>query len=144
MKKRIIINASFFYILIMLLLACERNENINIDEFDCSECYQEKPDSVLLNASVTINSNNPYVALIIYKGNVEDGTIDYIDTTYIQDYWLVVKVDEYYSVKAKYVSGTDTIYAIDGDHVKLKHTDSNCDEPCYYKSGGHIDVRLRD
>ncbi|MCF8368792.1 MAG: hypothetical protein K9G76_07090 [Bacteroidales bacterium] len=134
----------FCAILLILIISCERNEGLNVGQFDCADCYQEKPDSLFLNARFTINTQNPWVALVVYKGNVEDGIIDYTDTTYQQDYWLLVKVDEYYSLKAKYLKGSDTIYAIDGSNLKLRKTESNCDEPCFYTTGESLDVRLKD
>lgn len=137
-------NILLSFLAIFIVVSCERNEGVNLDGFDCLECYQQKPEWVKLEATVTINDENPFVALVIYKGNFEDNVIDFIDTTLTSDYWVDVHPDQYYSVKAKYIRGTDTIYAVDGDKVKLKHTDTNCDQPCYYKSGGVIDVRLRN
>lgn len=128
----------------LLLNSCERLENINTPGFSCSECFQQRPEWVQLNIAVTINDENPFVPITIYVGNVEDNIVDWVDTTYNTDYWVDVKPDRDYSVKAEYKDGSKTIFAIDGDNVKLKYTDTNCDEPCYYQVGGYMDVRLRD
>ena len=80
---------------------------------------------------------------MIYKGKIEDQVIDYIDTAINPDYYLWVKVDEYYSVEAKYKSGNKTIIAVDGDKIKTKKNSSECDETCYWIKGGYINVRLR-
>lgn len=132
------------FLVMFIVFSCERNEGVNLDGFDCLDCFQQKPEWVRLDATVTINSENPFVAIIIYKGNVEDNVIDFIDTTKTSDYWVDVHPDQYYSVRAKYIRGTDIIYAVDGDKVKLNYSETKCDQPCYYKSGGVIDVRLRE
>lgn len=99
---------------------------------------------VRLNVRVTINSENPYVPLQIYVGNIEGNQVDWVDTTEKKDYWVDVKPDRYYSVRAKYKSGTKTIYAVDGDKVNLNYTTSDCSQNCYYQTGGYIDVQLKN
>jgi len=136
-------NSGLWLPAIILLVSCERLENVTIEGFDCFNCYQTRPEWVQLNVSATINSENPWVPLTIYIGNIEDGNIDWIDTTYNSNYWVDVRPDKYYSVKAEYKDGSTTVYTIDGDKIKLKHNTNDCDEPCYYQSGGYIDVRLR-
>ncbi|MCB2220338.1 MAG: hypothetical protein KQI35_08090 [Bacteroidetes bacterium] len=144
--KTDVLNRLTFWLLIPVMLSmvsCERYEPASAG-VDCLECYQQKPEWVQLNAKVTINSENPFVPLTIYKGDFENGVVDWIDTTWKEDYWVDVKPDEYYSVKAKYKDGTKTIYAIDGDNVKLKLSRNDCDVECYYQKGGYVDVRLRN
>lgn len=123
--------------------ACERLETVTVDGFSCQNCFQSKPDWVQFNIEVTINDENPFVPLTIYIGNIEDNIVDWVDTSYISSYWVDVKPDRYYSVKAEYKDGSTIVYAIDGDNIKLKHNTSDCDVPCYYQSGGYTDVRLR-
>ena len=133
----------FIFLLTVILFSCERNTKFSLEKFDCSDCYQIKPDSADLVVKVTINDENPWVPLVIYKGKIEDQLIDYIDTAICEDYYLWVKVDEYYSVEAKYKSGNKTIIAVDGDRIKAKKNSSECDETCYWIKGGYINVRLR-
>jgi hypothetical protein len=132
-----------FLVILLLSFACER-----IEEGDgvvqCSECYQEKPETGPFNAVVTINSENPFVPLVIYRGNVEDNNVEYVDTTWESSYWVEVPVNAYYSVAAEYKVGDKIIFAIDGDKLKTKYTENDCDEPCYYYKGGNVDVRLRE
>lgn len=134
------------YILLLILLFsnCEREEPLNSSSINCSECYQDKPEWGPLNVTVTINDQNPFVPLIIYRGNIEDNDIEYIDTTQSTNYWVDVPVNKYYSVAAKYISGEDTIFTVDGDELKMKFAETDCDQPCYYFKGGYIDVRLKD
>ena len=144
MKKRRIILFLLTLQILILNSGCERLESVDIGEFDCSECYQDKPEWGRLTVTLTINDQNPFVPLVIYRGDFENNDIEYVDTSYSADYWVEVPADKYYSVTAKYKDGNKTIFAVDGDKLKLKHTSDKCDEPCYYFKGGYIDVRLRD
>lgn len=139
---------SFFKMFLMISFilfgsSCERLEDITVPDFSCADCFQLRPDWVQLNIAVTINDENPSVPLTIYIGNIEDGNIDWVDTSFTKSYWVDVKPDKYYSVKAEYRDGSSIVYAIDGDKIKLKHNTSDCDQPCYYQSGGYMDARLK-
>lgn len=131
----------FLFLLLMVVISCERK--FDFFEFDCEDCYQEKPDSGPLIIYFSFNDENEYVLYTIYKGRFEDGIEEYADTAFYKEEQIEVPVDEYYSVEAKYVSGTDTIFVVDGDRFNLKREKSECDKKCYYFKGGIIDVRLK-
>ncbi|HPE57181.1 MAG TPA: hypothetical protein P5514_05570 [Bacteroidales bacterium] len=144
MRNRIYILSILIVLTIILAItSCERAEPVSAG-VDCTECYQDKPEWVQLTAEVTINAENPYVPLTIYVGDYENGQVDWTDTTWKSEYWVDVKPDRYYSVVAKYKDGSKIIYAVDGDDIKLKRSNSDCDAECYYQKGGYIDVRLRN
>ena len=133
----------FAGIMVFLSLTfCERQEPTN-GSFDCSTCYQDEPSWGPLTIYVTINAENPRIPLVIYRGDIESNVIEYVDTTFQSEYWVDVPVDAYYSVKAEYKDGDKTIFAVDGDKLKLKKNVKDCDEECFYFDGGYLDVRLR-
>ncbi len=143
MKQLIFYISLLAITLFMLFVSCERYEPLNIGDVDCYECFNPRPEWVKLNVKVTINHENQRVPLTLYIGNFEDGNVDWIDTTSSIDYWVDVHPDQYYSVKAEYKDGSKIIYAIDGDKIKLNYSKESCDEPCYYSTGGYIDVQLK-
>ena len=130
----------FLILLVLVVISCERK--FDFFEFDCEDCYQEKPESGPLIIYFSFNDENDYVLYTIFKGRFEDGIEEYADTAFFKEEQIEVPVDEYYSVEAKYVSGSDTIYVVDGDRFNLKRENSECDKKCYYFKGGIIDVRL--
>ncbi|GAB4325480.1 MAG: hypothetical protein Kow00127_18210 [Bacteroidales bacterium] len=134
----------FLLSLTLYWTGCERYEPDEGGMIDCDQCYADKPEWVQLHVRVTLNDLHPFVPLTVYKGNIEEGMVDWVDTAWNSDYWVDVLPDSYYSVKAVYMSDGDTIMAVDGDRVKLLKNTSECDETCYYQSGGYIDVRLRE
>jgi hypothetical protein len=146
LKKVLELNAhwtKYFMLLFMIFIAgCDGDQSI--ESFDCSTCYQDKPEWGPLQIKVTINSENTIVYLTIYRGDIENNEIEFEGQTVYPDYTVDVPVDKYYSVKAEYKVGDKTIYAVDGDKLKVKKNSTSCDQECYYFKGGYIDVRLRN
>ena len=111
---------------------------------DCDECYSVEPDSGDLIIYLTINSENQRVPLTIFKDQVDDEWVEYIDTAFSSPYYLYVDLNEYYSVKAEYKSGDRIIYAVDGDKIKTRFVSESCEYDCWVISGGIINVKLKD
>lgn len=121
--------------------SCEKNRGITVD---CDECYYYEPDSADLIVYLTFNSENTRIPLTIYKDKVDEDWIEYVDTAISSPYYLLVDLDEYYSVKAEYHKGEQIIYAIDGDKIKSRFVTETCEFDCWIISGGVIDVELKD
>ncbi len=128
-------------LLIPLIYSCE--EKIFTEGINCEECYREKPDSADLIIELTMNDNYNIIPLIVYKGEVEDNDIEYIDTAYGSPYYLYVPVNKRYSVAAEYNSGSTKIVAIDGTDLKIKHVRAACDQRCWIIEGQDMNVRLK-
>jgi hypothetical protein len=126
---------------IMGSICCEKERGWVVD---CAECYSVEPDSGDLIIYLTINSENPRVPLTIFKDQVDDEWIEYIDTAVSSPYYLYVDLNEYYSVKAEYNSGDRIIYAVDGDKIKTRFVTESCEYDCWVISGGIINVKLKD
>ncbi len=130
------------YIIILLAFSCEQNPFVL--DVNCDECYYEKPDSADLIVDLTINEENPYVPLVFYKGKVEEGLIEWIDTAYTETLYLYSPVEQYYSIKAFYKSGEQTIISVDGDKLGTTQVSDVCDYDCWVIRGGILDVRLKN
>ncbi len=125
----------------VIIFSCIKDSfNFNID---CDECYYNRPDSSDLVVNLTINSENPSVPLVFYKGKVEDGIIEWVDTATTSTLYLLSPVNKFYSVKAVYKSGEKKIIAIDGDKLKTRQVSGVCDRDCWVIYGGILDVRLK-
>lgn len=133
---------TFVFILSLWVLAsCERK--LEIFEFDCKDCFQDKPENGPLKIWFTLNEENPFVPYTIFIGAFEDGKVEYADTAFNTTEYIDVPVNEYYSVKAEYTKKEQCIDVVDGDRLNLKKNNNRCDKKCYYYKGGKIDVRLK-
>jgi hypothetical protein len=134
----------FFILSVMAFMIWACDEKI----LNCSECYQDKPDSFELQVYLTFNDSINEIPLVLYNGNYEDNKIDYIDTAWVENgnpYWVYVKVDKEYSVRAEYRFTGKTIYAIDGTRLKAKHVSSDvCYPDCWVIDDNKLDLEIKD
>lgn len=123
------------------LASCENNREQCDPWYSCNEF---KPDSSTIYIDVTINSQNPWVPIAIYRGDVDDGVVLLLDTLYetrSPGYRFPVKED--YSAKAIYVEGSGNIIAYDGGRLNFERIE-NCDVNCYEERALTLDLVLLD
>ena len=128
-------------IIIVSVSSCDRELlKININ---CDECDPVKPDSAELVVKITINDENPFVPLIFYKGRIEEGIVEWVDTATTANLYLLSPINEYYSVKARYKQDGKTIIAVDGDKLVTRLVTEVCERDCWIIKGGILNVRLK-
>ncbi|RPI41068.1 MAG: hypothetical protein EHM46_06930 [Bacteroidetes bacterium] len=129
-------------VLFLLVISC--GEKVFTENVDCAACYSPEPDTAYLYVDLTINKDFPEVPLVLYRGDVEQADIDYVDTAYASPYRVAVAVDQKYSVKAKYRKDDRTLYAIGGTRIKILLVTATCDQDCYVVKNDRINVKIRD
>ena len=128
------------FALFLMVFAC--NEYLG-PVVDCDECFDYEPDSADLLIYVTLNNENPEVPIKLYRGNVEQGKEDWVDTISESPFHLWSAVDQFYSITAEYTVGDKKIVAVDGDMMKVKHVSESCDYECWIIKGGYLKVELK-
>ncbi len=113
-------------------------------EVNCDDCYNAAPDSANLIVHLTINSTYQSVPLTFYRGPYENGEIDWQDTATSENFYLYSAVDQEYTVKATYSSGSETIIAFDGDIMVVNDAADACGSPCHVVKGGIFELQLID
>ena len=129
---------------IMMLAALSFFSCNNNPSTDCDEsinCLSTEPLSGNLNIRVSPDAENPAVVITVYFGQFENGEVYFTDTLTGKSVTYPVYLDQYYSASAKYLSGQDTVYAIDGDRVDLNYA-VNCGYDCWTITEGNLDLRL--
>ena len=137
---RKVLTYSLIFFAIALIGSC--NEYLG-PVVDCDECFYDKPDSADLVIHLTINDTHPEVPITVYRGNIENREVYWVDTARETPYYLYSRVDQYYSVAAEYKVGGRTILAIDGDVMKAKHVSEGCDYECWVVTGGYLKAELK-
>jgi hypothetical protein len=141
--KRLFTKLSVIGLLVLLsgkFISCEPEDWMF--QVDCADCYGYKPDSANLIIHLSINAENDSVPLTFYRGNFEDGEIDWQDTATTEDFYLYSKINSNYTVRATYRSGSRIIEAFDADKMTLYDGGDECGSPCYIVKGGIFDLRL--
>ena len=131
-----------FPVIAILMFSCD--ENYDFFEVDCSECYRTKPENSELIINVTINNENPEVPITIYRDKIESGRIRIRDTVSETKIYIEVPLNHYYSVKAEYKMGNDSVFAVDGERIETRRITDQCDTICWIIKGGRYDVRLKE
>lgn len=128
-------------ILFIGTMACE--EDPFLGEVNCDECYTEKPTVGELIIKLTINAENQEIPVVVYRNDLEDRIVEWIDTVSVTTLYVEVPVNQYYSITAMYKAGDRTIYAVDGDRLRTRKITDQCDETCWIITGGKINARLK-
>lgn len=134
------IKALLVFVLIILAAACNEYMGLTVD---CDDCWGFKPDSADLLIYLTVNQDHPEVPIVIYRGNFEDGEVDFLDTARSSTYTLYSAIDQYYSVTAEYKVDGKTIIAVDGDVMKAKDASSSCEFECWIITDGEFSLELK-
>jgi len=143
MKKKISLFLTVLLtIMAILIISCDKNYDFL--EVDCSECYRTRPENGELIINVTINDENPEVPIAIYRDRIESGRIKIKDTILEKTVYIEVPLNHYYSVKAEYKVGNDSVFAIDGERIKTHRVTDQCDTICWIIKGGRYDLRLKE
>ena len=121
-------------------LGCETEDWM--PEVNCNDCYGYRPDSANLIIYITIDAENDSVPLTFYRGDYENGEIDWLDTATTEEFYLYSEMNRDYTVAATYKSGDKTIVAFDADEMSLSDASADCGSLCYIVKGGILDVRL--
>ncbi len=141
LKSRNIIFIISLLVIVVLLSTCDKS---TINGTNCIECLST-PDSAQLNIRVTLNDENKAVPIVVYLGKFNPKRLPPIfvlDTATTGTLNVIVPTNHFYSVKAAYISGRDTIYAIDGGDFQTQQQGA-CDNICWQVIGGNYDLRLK-
>jgi hypothetical protein len=119
----------FLILLIVFIVACD--EKIFTFDVDCDHCYTSEPEFVDLEIFLTLRSNSDQVPIVVYIGNMEDNVVEFVDTAYESPYYLSVRADRRYTVKAEYKRNDRVLYAVDATRPKVLKVSDTCEETCF-------------
>ena len=131
------------FLLILSVVHSCKDDPFNL-QVNCDECHVVKPDSGDIIVRLTWNDTYDSIPVMVYKGKVEDNNIEYVDTAYGTYYYLRVKLNEYYSVRAEYKNQGKTTYVFDGGKIKTVKISDVCQQDCYIIKKGEYDLRLKE
>lgn len=125
--------------MIFMMSSCEPG-NFNLS---CENCFEIKPTEGLLSIRLSPFNENDSIAVTVFKGKLESGTVFLQDTVSGTGLDVWVPIDYFYTVQAEYRIDTLIIRAIDGDRVSVYLDQTNCSVACWRPRDGTADCRLR-
>lgn len=136
---------SFIFTLLIICFSCEDTTCYICDEngwlVKCSECTQEEPLTTIINVRFTNIEGT--VLVTMYEGDLEDGLVYKSAETGGPEYSFTVPLNKKYTVTAEYLINGITYIAVDSATPRVKYTEDQCDEPCYFVYDRKIDLRLK-
>jgi len=109
---------------------------------DCNDCTVEIPRTTYLLIKLT-DTGLP-VLLNIYEGELEDSVLyDFININNVKEYSADVPVNKTFTITATYDIEDITYIAVDSATPKVRYTEDQCEEACYYVYDREVDVRLK-
>ena len=131
--------------MLIICFSCEDTTCYTCEEngwlINCSECITEEPLEAILKISL---SNTEASALItVYEGELEDSIIYKSSVTDGAVYNFAVILNKKYTVTAEYQINGNTYIAVDTATPRVKYTEDQCEDPCYFVYDRKIDLRLK-
>jgi len=127
----------FIFILIAVSFSCEDRGWIA----DCSECTSFEPWEGYL--VVKLTGNESPVMVSVYEGEVEDSVLYAFAEIEGEKYTPGINLNKKYTVTATYNIGNKTYIAIDSAIPKVRYTEDQCEDPCYFIYDRVIDLRIK-
>jgi len=127
----------FIFILFTVSFSCEDMGWIA----DCSECTSTEPREGSLVVKLTANESPVIVS--VYEGEVEDSVLYAFALIAGEEYTPGINLNKKYSITAKYNIGNKTYIAIDSTIPKVRYTEDQCEDPCYFIYDRVIDLRIK-
>ncbi|HBE43419.1 MAG TPA: hypothetical protein DDW27_19905 [Bacteroidales bacterium] len=138
------------FVINVLFFSCESEEVTlrDISFVNCNECSTTEP----LNATVRLKLEDPYrfgpanpiIQIDIYEGLLEDNVLFRSIQTNSKETSINLTVNKRYTFAAVYLIGSHTYVAVNSVILRVKYTESSCDEPCYYTVPRSVNLKLRN
>lgn len=136
---------SSIFILIIICFSCEDTTCYTCDEngwlLKCNECIQEEP--VTANLSLKLTRTNSAVFIKVYEGELEDGVVYRSAETVGPEFTFSVPLNKKYTITAEYHINGKTYIAVDTATPRVKYTEDQCNDPCYFVYDRKINLQLK-
>jgi hypothetical protein len=108
---------------------------------DCSDCTSNEPEKAIL--LIKLKETESLVVINVYEGELEDSVL-YGSTIFGgSEYNFTVGLNKKYTVTATYNINGNTYTAIDSATPKVRYTETQCEEACYFVYDRVVDLRLK-
>jgi hypothetical protein len=127
----------FFLVVIVICFSCEDKGWFT----DCSGCTSNEPKEAIL--LIKLKDTESQVKINVYEGELEDSVIYGSAVFWGSEYNFTVGLNKEYTLTATYIIGGNTYTAIDSATPKVRFTETQCEEACYFVYDRVVDLRLK-
>lgn len=108
---------------------------------NCSDCTTTEPDMATL--AIRLSEAGTPVEVKIYEGELEDSVILSSFSPWSSSYSFSVVLNKKYTVTATYSIDNKSYTAVDSAFPRVKYTETQCEEACYFVYDNQLDLRLK-
>lgn len=126
-----------FLVVIVICFSCEDKGWFT----DCSDCTSNEPEKAIL--LIKLKKTESQVIVNVYEGELEDSVLYGSAIPWGSEYNFTVGLNKKYTVTATYNIEGNTYTAVDSATPKVKYTETQCEEACYYVYDRVVDLRLK-
>jgi hypothetical protein len=127
----------FFLVVIAVCFSCEDKGWFT----DCSDCTQNEPEKAIL--LIKLKDTESQVIINVYEGELEDSVLYGSVIFWSSEYNFTVGLNKKYTLTATYNIEGKTYTAIDSATPKVRYTETQCEEACYFVYDRVVDLRLK-
>lgn len=107
----------------------------------CNDCTPDEPADAILN--IKLNSTGTAVRVNIFEGNLEDSIFYLTEVVTWPEFSYYVPLNKKYTVTATYYFDGKKYVAVDSATPRVRYTNSQCDDPCYYIYDNDVNLRIK-
>ncbi|HEX2921177.1 MAG TPA: hypothetical protein VHO50_08435 [Bacteroidales bacterium] len=124
------------YIVSAFLFSCEDTPIIN-----CADCRSEEPTNATI--EVRIDDWRSLIIVEVFSGNLEDRILYISYHATGPEVNISLPVNNVYTITATYDIEGKTYVAVDSVYPRVKFSEDQCDEPCYYIYDKTVNLKLK-
>jgi len=128
----------FLFIIIAAVFSCEDSGWFT----NCSDCTIDEPEESEL--IIKVSGTDKPVTVRIFEGELDDSVLYDITPNFMGiEFRRTVILNKKYTVTAEYIINKITYFAIDACTPRVKYTEDQCDDPCFFLYDRVLDLRLK-
>ena len=112
-------------------------------DFNCEECYIDKPLYSAIQANFTINDENQEIPLTIYRGSPDNNKIVLTDIVTVETLFIDIENEVEYTFVARYTRNGRTHYVINTLKTQVYIDQESCSAPCYYVTNKKVNLKIK-
>jgi hypothetical protein len=110
---------------------------------NCNDCNAEQPVDTSLEIKLDESPTPGGTIINIYQGNLEDSVLYGTFSSFAKSTTYTVIVNKKYTVTASYYKNNKHYIAVDSATPRVKYTNDECDDPCYFVYDKKVNLRLK-
>jgi hypothetical protein len=134
---RRILNTGLLLICV-LVFSCEEQGTFA----NCDDCTSEEPFTATLEFTLD-NTQYTRGKIYVYEGNIEDSILYATLSSSGASLSIMVSINKQYSATTTYFITDKSYIVVDSATPRVRYTESQCEEPCYYVYDRKLDLRLK-